>query len=274
MTALPSLNGAARSRYAVRALERGLAVLHTIATSAHEPSLVEVAAACALTKASAYRVLMTLQDLGYVQQDASTKRYRLGLRALAVGHGYVNAPDLANAVLPYLERLTRHFDETTTLAQLDGAQIVYIARVMSNRVLNAAFPLGMRQPAYCTSLGKVMLAFRPPAEVDQAIAMTAFERLTPHTVGSGAELRAQLDGVRERGYCISDGDMELGVITAAASIRDATGRAIAAINVITTTLRFSAQRLEEEFVPHLLAATDEISAALGFAPARKEAALT
>jgi IclR family pca regulon transcriptional regulator len=256
--------GRERSRYAVRALERGLALLQALGNDLHDPTLAEVSAHLGLHKPSAFRLLATLQALGYVEQDVRTKRYRLGLRVLDLGYSYLASRSFPEQALPFIEALARQCDEAASLAVLDGPEIVYVARAATNRVMSSNLRVGSRLPAYCASLGKALLAFRPDDETNVALACTRFEALTPNTLMSEADLREQLALVRRRGYAINNEETEPGLISAAAPVFDASGVAIAAINVSTSTGRVSVAELEARFVPHLLRTATEVSRTLGY----------
>lgn len=244
----------------VRAFERGLLVIRSLANAPRGLSLAAVARASGLSRATARRLLQTLVAAGYARHDE--ERFRLTPRVLELGHAYLSSTPLAELAAPALEDLSRTLNEATSVGVLDGEDVIYIARVPANRVMTVTIGVGTHFPAFRTSLGRVLLAERNSDEVAAHWAARDLRDPTPFTVRSLAALEEDLQRTRERGYAILDQELELGVRSAAAPIRDRHGIAIAAVNVSTHTDRTSDEQLRERFIPPLLSAAGSLSDAL------------
>jgi IclR family transcriptional regulator, pca regulon regulatory protein len=246
-------------RYFVRALAQGLAVLEQFDAAGGALSLMEVSRGLGCTKATAFRHLATLVELGYLEVDAPTRRYRPSVRALRLGAAYLSALSLPELAAPVLERLSARLGESTNLAVLDGAEVVYVARVGSKRILSTNLRVGSRLPAYCTSMGKVLLAWLDEPRLRAALAATRFERVTPRTVTSAARLRPILRLVRQRGWAVNDQELDLGLRSCSAPVLDRGGAAVAALNVSASSAQASLEELEQRFVPAVVEAAREIT---------------
>ena len=162
---------------------------------------------------------------------------------------------------PYLEALSERVHESVSVTVLDGADIVYVARVPTKRIMTISLGLGSRLPAYCTSMGRVLLAELAPDELAGALPAT-LERHTEHTIGTVAELAVVLDQVRAQGWALVDQELEMGLRSVAAPLRDASGRAVAAMNVSTQVARTTVEQIHDELIPDLVATAGQISEAL------------
>jgi IclR family pca regulon transcriptional regulator len=251
-----------RHRAFVRSLEKGLNLLSLFSPERPRWSLTELAVALGDNKASVYRFAQTLEDLGYLQRD-ERKRYALTPRVLGLAGAYHAASPLAGVAGPQLERLSRETGESASLAVLDGAEVVYVARCAAERILSQRLEVGSRLPAHCTSMGKALLAERPWEEVERLYPL-GFPRLTPHTVTDPDAVRRDLERTRARGFALNDQELEPGLRSVAAPVRDETGRAVAALNVSTSTGRVSLSDLERRVAPRLLEAARAVSLALGW----------
>jgi IclR family transcriptional regulator, pca regulon regulatory protein len=241
----------------VQSLERGLAVFSAFSRATPSMTLSEVARATDLTRATARRVLFTLCELGYASTDG--KRFALTPKVLDIGYAYLSSLDLAGIAQAEMEALVEQTHESCSAAVLDGSDVVYVARVPTKRIMAISLGLGSRLPAYAASMGRVLMADLSPDELDHHLASTTFEPLTPNTVGDEATLRAELDRVRAQGWALVDQELEEGVRSIAAPLRDARGRAVAALNVSSHAGRVKLSTLREEFLPALLATADRIS---------------
>jgi len=244
----------------VRAFERGLVVIRSLAEAPRGLSLAAVARASGLSRATARRLLQTLIATGYARQVE--ERFRLTPRVLELGHAYLSSTPLAELAAPALEDLSRTLNEATSVGMLDGQDVVYIARMPANRVMTVTIGVGTRFPAFRTSLGRVLLAELSREELAAHWEARDTRDPTSFTVRSLQALEEDLALVRTRGYAILDQELELGVRSAAAPIRDRHGTAVAAVNVSTYTDRTSDEQLRERFVPPLLAAARTLSDAL------------
>lgn len=241
----------------VQSLERGLAVLCAFSREDPALSLSEVARRTELPRATARRILHTLEALGYVAID--DRLFRLTPKVLDIGYAYVSSLALSELALPAMEALSERVHESCSAAVLDGSEIVYVARVPTKRIMTIALALGSRLPAVATSMGRVLLADLPEEERQAFVERTALHAYTQHTIIDADRLEGLLCDVRSQGWCLVDQELEIGLRSVAAPLRDASGHAVAAMNVSTQAGRVSLKTMREEFVPNLLRAAAEIS---------------
>ena len=225
-----------------------------------ELGLSEVARATGLTRAAARRFLLTLVELGYVHFDGS--RFSLRPRVLELGFAYLSSLSLPELAAPYMEALVARINESSSISVLDDTDIVYVARVPTRRIMSITLAVGTRLPAYATSMGRVMLAALPAAELEERLSRIVVRPLTPRTVKDHDGLRRILDQVRKQGYAVVDQELEQGLRSAAVPIRDASGTVVAALNVSVHASRASMQELRGAFVPPVQEAAAAIEAEL------------
>lgn len=249
----------------VQSLERGLAVIRTFGADTPELTLSDVAKATGLTRAAARRFLLTLADLGYVRTDG--KYFALTARVLELGYAFLSSLTLPEVAQPHLERLSNEVHESSSVSVLDGPDVVYVARCAVSRIMTVSINVGTRFPAYATSMGHVLLAGLADAELDAYLGQIELRPLTSHTITSATRLRAELGKVREQGWAVVDQELEDGLRSVAAPIRNRTGRVIAAVNVSSHASRTTIDQLRRAIVPPLLAASERIEKALTAAPA-------
>jgi IclR family pca regulon transcriptional regulator len=243
----------------VQSLERGLAVIQSFDAEHPDLTLSEVAARTGLTRATARRLLLTLGQLGYVSSNG--RRFSLTPRVLDLGYAYLSSLNVQQIAQPYLEALSDRVHESVSVTVLDGADIVYVARVPTKRIMTISLGLGSRLPAYCTSMGRVLLAELGPDELAAALP-GSLERHTEHTVTTSAELAVVLKPVRAQGWALVDQELEMGLRSVAAPLRDASGRAVAAMNISTQVARTPLEQIHDELVPDLVATAGRISESL------------
>ena len=246
-TPQPSREGAGAF---VQSLDRGLAVIRAFDAEHPELTLSEVARSTGLTRAAARRFLLTLVELGYVRTDG--RQFTLRPKILELGYAYLSSLSLPEIALPHLEQLVERVHESTSVSVLDGDEVVYVARVPTKRIMTVSISVGTRFPAYATSMGRVLLAWRPADWLDGYLASAKLKALTAHTLADSETLRAELTAVRNRGWAMADQELEEGLRSVAAPIRDQSGQVVAAINVATNVSRTSAEELVERIVPQLL----------------------
>ena len=249
-----------RAAHFVQSLERGLAVIRAFGADAPSLTLSEVARATGLTRAATRRFLLTLGDLGYVRTDG--RRFELTARVLELGYAFLSSISLPEVAEPHLERLVADVHESSSVSVLDGDDIVYVARVPTSRIMRVSINVGTRFPAYATSMGRVMMAGLPPGELDDFLARVELRRLSSRTITSESALRAELDRVREQGWALVDQELEDGLRSVAAPIRDRDGAVVAAVNLSTHASRTSAQAIRRGLLPPLLATAARIEADL------------
>jgi IclR family transcriptional regulator, pca regulon regulatory protein len=240
----------------VQSLERGLAVIKAFGADAPELRLSDVARATGLTRAAARRFLLTLVRLGYVRQEGAA--FSLRPRVLELGYAYLSALSLPEVAMPHMESLVAEVNESSSIAVLDDLDIVYVARVPTQRIMTITIAVGTRLPAYATSMGRVLLAGLEHDELEDRLDRIELERLTPTTVADHYALRQQVDRAREAGWSMVDQELEQGVRSASVPIRDATGAVVAAMNVSVHATRMTMQALRREVVPRLLRTAEAI----------------
>ena len=249
----------------IEALARGLEVITAFGADRPVMTLAEVAGATGLARPTARRILLTLGELGYVRSDRHG--YALTPRVLELGVAYVDAMGLWEVARPHLERLSERTGESCSIAQLDGSDIVYVARVAVPKIVSLAVQIGTRFPALPTSLGKVVLAALAPDELERVLAEPTRSGLVPRWRPDREERDAELREVRARGWALTDEQLTLGIRSVAAPLRDGAGRVIAGVNVNCHAAETSVEHLVSHHLPLLLATAGEISADL----ARREA---
>jgi IclR family pca regulon transcriptional regulator len=242
----------------IEALARGLEVIAAFEPNRPVMSLTEVASATGLARPTARRILLTLTELGYVRTEGTG--YALTPRVLDLGVAYVRSQGLWEIARPHMESLSAATNESCSIAQLDGSDIVYVARVAVPKIVALTVQIGTRFPALQTSLGKVLLAALDPADVDAVLAEPTRSGLTPRWQPDRAEREAALREVRARGWALTDEQLTLGIRSVAAPLRDGTGQVVGALNVNTHAAETTVDHLIGHHLPLLLRTAGEISA--------------
>ena len=263
----PSDGDEARAAHFVQSLDRGLAVIRAFDEHNPELTLSDVARATGLTRAAARRFLLTLADLGYVRTDG--RWFTLSPRILELGYAYLSSLSLTEVAEPHLERLVAEVHESSSVSVLDGEDIVYVARVPTARIMAVSINVGTRFPAYATSMGRVLLSRLPDEELEAYLARVELVPLSPRTLTSVEMLRVELAKVRSQGWALVDQELEEGLRSIAAPIRDRTGRTIAAVNVSAHASRMTIDEGRRRLVPAVLATAARIEADLRVAQAAR-----
>jgi len=241
----------------VQSFARGLQVIRSFSAQAPQQTLSEVAQRTGLTRAGARRILLTLEGLGYVQ--CSGRQFSLAPRILDLGFAYLSSLPLWNLAEPVMEQLVEEIKESCSAAVLDGTDIVYVMRVPTHKIMSISLGIGSRLPAYCTSMGRTLLAELDSASLDTVLRASPPVRRTQRTITNVAALKKELATVRSQGWCLVNQELEEGIVSLSAPIRDRAGRAIAAMNVSGQVNRTSPEHMVEHFLPKLRAAAAEIS---------------
>jgi IclR family transcriptional regulator, pca regulon regulatory protein len=242
----------------VEALARGLDVLAAFGPAHRRMSLREVADVAGLARPTARRLLLTLEELGYVRSSAGA--FELTPRVLDLGAAYVSSLGLWDVARPHLEELVSRTGESSSMAQLDGSDIVYVARVSVPKIISLRVDVGTRFPATQTSQGKVLLAALSPAELEAALALPSRSGLPPYIGRSAGQLAEELTEVRARGWALADEELAPGVRSVAVPVRDREGRVRAAMNVTVHAAETSTATLLEDHLPLLLRTAGEVGA--------------
>jgi IclR family transcriptional regulator, pca regulon regulatory protein len=241
----------------VRSIERGLAVIAALGHPGGGLTVADVARAIGVTRASARRTLLTLEQLGYLRCDE--RLFTLTPKLLDVGHGYRAGLALPDVARPHLQQLMEATDEFCSVSVLDGDETLCVARVAPARIMNVAMPVGTRLPAYATCVGRVLLAGLDAAGLDAYLGRVELRALTPATIATAPSLRAELDRVRRQQFAVVDQELERGLRSAAAPIRDPSGRVVAAANVGALAGRVTVAALRRALVPPLRATAELIA---------------
>lgn len=244
----------------VQSFARGLQVIRSFSVQAPQQTLSEVSVRSGLTRAGARRILLTLQTLGYVESDG--RNFRLTARILDLGFAYLSSLPLWNLAEPLMESLVEEVKESSSAAVLEGQDIVYVLRVPTHKILSIGLGVGSRLPAYCTSMGRVLLAAHSDDEVRTRLAASELRALTRHTLTDPDALLARIQQVRRQGWCLVNQELEEGLLSLAAPITDRGGRVIAALNLSGQANRTSAKVAQDCLLPPLLRAARAISARL------------
>ncbi len=255
----------------IEAIARGLDVIRAFRPGQPVMSLASVAHASSLPRPTARRILLTLEQLGYVRQAGgqsafgqgpglSPGGYELTPRVLDLGMSYVLSRGLWEIARPHMETLVARTRESCSIAQLDGSDIVYVARVAVPKIVTLSVTIGTRFPAMQTSLGKVLLAALPPAEAERVLAEPSRSGITPRWQPDVAERAAALREVRARGWALTDEQLAHGIRSVAVPLRDGDGRVIAALNVNAHAGETPLEVLTGQHLPLLLQAAGSISA--------------
>lgn len=240
----------------VQSLGRGLAVIRSFDAEHPRRTLSEVATATDLTRATARRFLHTLVELGYMRTDGT--QFWLTPRVLELGYSFLSSLSLPDLAGPHLEALAERVRESTSVSILDGHDIVYVARVPVSRIMTVSINIGTRFPAYATSMGRVLLADLDDAALGDHLDRLELTPLTDTTVTTKRQLRAELAQVRADGFCIVDQELEHGLRSMAAPIRDRHGAVVAAVNISTHAARYTLREVHDSLIPALLATSAAI----------------
>jgi IclR family pca regulon transcriptional regulator len=245
----------------VQSFARGLEVIRSFSASAPRQTLSEVAQRTGLTRAGARRILLTLQTLGYVESDG--KLFALTPRILDLGFAYLSSMPIWNVAEPVMEDLVEQVKESCSAGVLEGTDIVYVLRVSTRKIMRNSLGVGSRLPAYCTSLGRMLLAGLPDDEVLALLRASPLEARTRHTITEADALLAKVQQARRQGWCLVNQELEEGLVSMAAPIVDRTGATIAALNISGQANRTPPRQMQETMLPALREAAREVSRRLG-----------
>lgn len=250
---------ARRSSLFVGSTEKAFQVLHAFDGPRRHLTLADIARASDLDRSATQRLVHTLEVLGYIRRIAGTKTYGLTLKVLQFSLSYVRANELIEKASPYLLDISRDLGETTNLHELDGPEIVFVARFPGRHLINVDIVVGSRLPAFFTASGTAVLSRLPQAERDEILAATRLERITPFTQTDPEALMARVRASAETGYAVIVNETVMGDISVASAITDEHGRAVAAINISVPTNRWTPERVEAELAQHVQVAATSIS---------------
>jgi len=247
---------ASEDRDFVASLEKGLLVIEAFDASRPRLTLSEVARITGITRAAARRYLRTLTRLHYADFDG--RYFSLSPRILRLGYAYLSSTALATRLQPFLERISEETGESSSAAVLDGDDIVYIARSATRRIMSIGLGVGSRLPAYCTSLGRAILAHHASDALETYLERVRLEPRTPKTVTDKDTFRAMLEATRKQGHAIVDEELELGLRSIAVPLVQKNGQVSIALNISTQAARVPASEMEQRFLPSLRAASEAL----------------
>jgi IclR family pca regulon transcriptional regulator len=240
----------------VASLEKGLLVIEAFDASGPRLTLSDVAKLTGITRAAARRYLLTLTKLNYADFDG--RYFSLSPRILRLGYAYLSSASLSARVQPFLEQISEATGESSSAAILDGDDIVYIARSATRRIMSIGLGVGSRLPAYCTSLGRAILAYQPEDMIEAYLQRVRLEARTPKTITDKTEFRAVLEATRAQGYALVNEELEFGLRSIAVPVLQKNGQVTIALNLSAQAGRVSADEMRERFLPSLSAASESL----------------
>ena len=241
----------------VEALARGLDVLTAFSVTSMEMTVSEMAEKTGLARPTARRLLLTLEELGYVRSNNGV--FALTSKVLEIGTASIAAQGLWEVARPHMVQLGARTLESSSMSQLDGSDIVYVARVPVPKIIALAVSIGTRLPAIDASMGHVLLSDLDEHELDKVLSIGSTSGIVPRIVPDRMELDEQLAVVRERGWALADEILSHGIRSVAVPVRGTDDRVVAALNVTVHAAETSVETLTGDHLPHLLAAADAIS---------------
>jgi IclR family transcriptional regulator, pca regulon regulatory protein len=247
------------SPYFIEALARGLEVMALFSRERPRLSLSEVVEIAGLNKATAYRILWTLESAGFLVRDEASKRYQPGIKMLSLGFTAISSLDIRQAARPHLEALSQNLNLTASLAVLDDLWVIYVDRIRNRAIVGVLLGIGDRIPANCSSMGKVMLAYLPPEELLLRLEKGQLSPCTAMSIQSRDAMLKQIEEARERGYAFNDSELHVGLRAVAAPIFNAQGKVVAAVNVSGEQHEISSERLHNELPGLIVEAARKIS---------------
>jgi IclR family pca regulon transcriptional regulator len=260
-SSLPRRTGARRDRRDyVTALARGLDVMRAFAGQDEQLTLSDIAKHVKLPRATVRRSLLTLEALGYVQENG--KFFRLAAKVLTLAQAYLSSNLLPRLARSVVERVSTQLAESCSVSILHETEVIYVARSTNKRLAALIGDVGSRRPAYCTSMGRVLLAHLPESELDAYFRSVELKPLTAYTVTDENEIRKLLITIRKQDFCLSDQQTELDLRTIAVPLRNNAGQVVAAMHVATQASRTPKRQMTEKFLPVLRKASAEIRALL------------
>jgi IclR family pca regulon transcriptional regulator len=239
-------------------LARGLVVIQAFTQQAPQMTISQLSVKTGLSRAAVRRCLYTLTKLGFAGAEDGS-RYSLRPRMLSLSHTYTTSNTLSSSAQPILERMSATLRESFSVATLDGEDIVYIARTQVNRVMAVDLHIGSRLPAYCTSMGRVLLAHLPAEQLEHYLAKVNLVPHTTRTITSVEKLRLALRNIRRNGYAICDQEYEVGLRSLAVPVYSSSGRVVATLNLSGNAPRLSVLEMQTRFLTPLRNAANELS---------------
>ena len=231
-------------------MARGLAVIQAFSDQRRSLTIAQISHKTGIPRAAVRRCLHTLEQLGYAESEGNN--FSLKPKVLTLGYSYLSSTPLTVSTPPYLNQISRALNESCSLAVLEGDEVLYVARSATSRIMSVSLNARSPLPAYCTSLGRVMLANMDEAALERYLANVKLKAYTERTVVNANTLRTILLGVRNDGYALVDEELEIGLRSIAVPVRGASGQVVAALNAGAQAARVSSRQMRQEFLPVLL----------------------
>ena len=252
-----------KTRYRVQVLDRAMALLEALADERHGATLVELSDRLRMHRSTVYRLLTVLEQHRLVSRNSGDGRYRLGFRFFELAGRFLSKLDLPQRARPHLERLVLETGETCHVCILDEYEVLYLEKVEGPRAVRAPSIVGRRYPAHCGAAGKALLAFLPPRELEELIRRRGLKAYTSNTITTPAQLKAELQRVRERGYSIDNEEYEEGLKCIGAPVRDFSGNVVASISMAGPAFRIAQDKIPL-LARSVLETAEQISSELGY----------
>lgn len=249
-----------KSQDYIQSLEKGLTVIKAFTENRPELTISEAAKSTGYSRPTARRILLTLEHLGFAESRNGV--FSLTAHILTLGYAYLSSQNMWNIAQPFMREFVEKTGESSSIAVLDGTEIIYVARVPTKRIMTITLNVGSRLPAYATSMGHILLAHLSQEEFNQYLEKAIFDQYTNKTITTKEDLIKELKSVCERGWASVEQQLEEGLRSIAVPIRNGEGKVIAAINCSAHAGRISKETLEEKFLPLLSKAGDKISKGL------------
>lgn len=247
----------------VQSVDRALSIIEVLSDYEEGLALTEISTKIKLHKSTVHRLLGTLIQRGYVEQNEETNKYKLTLKLFELGNKLVEKMDILPIAKPYLKRLGENTNEVVHLVLLEDTEIVYIDKVESENTIRMHSRIGSRSPAYCTAVGKAILAHLPDEELEEIWERSDIKELTKYTITNLDTMKKELEKIRERGYSIDNEENELGVRCVAAPIFNFKGEVCAAVSVSGPIMRITQQKIKQ-IAKLVMESCKEISRQLGY----------
>jgi DNA-binding IclR family transcriptional regulator len=252
-----------RERYSINSIIRASHILKCLSGGKSHFKMSELVRHVGLDRSTTYRILLSLEQAGFVEKDEKAGTYSLGLAAFEIGNAYLSQTDLIQVSKPIMADLAQKVQETVHLAVLSDTEIVYMDKCDSPRTLGVMSKIGQRAPVYCTALGKTLLAFQPEDEQSRIIREIRLIALTPRTITSRQKLVEELRGIRKQGYALDRREIEEDVECIGAPIRNHIGDVIAAISISGPQKKIGTP-MERQYVSQVMEAAALVSSKMGY----------
>jgi len=251
-------------RYLIKSLQKGLSILEAFARSSKPMTLQEISALTNIGPTTMFRFLYTLEKAGFIEKDSTHKTYQLTPKVLSLGYAVFHSSNLWQIAHPYLVKASKKLNETMNMAILDGTDILYLDRVKTRKILQINLEIGSKLPAYCTSMGRVLLSGLSQEEAREILLASKREKFTANTMTDIEAIEKVLEGVRREGYAINDGELAPELKSMAAPVRNESGRIVAAVNIAVHASQYDVPKMKKILLPVLRETTQTISTVLRY----------